>query len=158
MFLQENLVGLAVIKPRRYQVRQHHRQDFGSQFRLNLAAIPREFHLQARPKFAVIDPQGIPYQHFGSSRIENDRRILTGIAFLHQASKLSIQKIAERKTTFKGSTPFARIAEHRKIRLDEHPGGGSIRIALHMQEFQGEIAKIPRFVGQGLIKAVIFAI
>ena len=158
MFLQGGLVGLAVIKACRHQVRQYHRQNFGSDFGLNLAAFAREPYLQAGPELAVINPQGISHQHLGSSRIEYDGGVLIRVLFLNQSRKLAVQEIAQRQATLKRAAPFARITEHRKIRLDHDPGGRRIRIALHMQEFQREVAKIPWFVCQGLVETVIFAI
>ena len=158
MFLQGGLVGLAVIKPCRHQVGQYHRQNFGSDFGLNLAAFAGEPYLQAGTKLTVVNPQGISHQHLGSSRIEYNRGVLIRILFFNQSRKLAVQEIAQRQTTFKRAAPFARIAEHRKIRLDHDPRGRRIRIALHMQEFQRKVTKIPWFVCKRLVETVIFAI
>ena len=94
IILQGSLVGLAVIKPCRHQVRHNHCQDFGSGFGLDLAALAREPYLQASPEFAVVNPQGISHQHLGSSRIEYDCGVFLRILFFNQSRKLAVQEIA----------------------------------------------------------------
>ena len=110
MFLQSAFVGPVVIQSGRYQVRQDHRQNFGGEFRLDLASVAGELYLQACTELSVVDPQRIPHQHLGSSHVENDGRILVGVFLLHQSRKLTVQEVAQGEPSFEGAAPFCGIA------------------------------------------------